>query len=171
MKSHPFNSVLKRKSPLTFFLLVLVMSVFLWGVGPVAEQFLAKDMLIDLPLSSLMAFCPVIAAVILVQRESGWNGVNKLLRRSFDLRRIKGKTWYVPILFLMPTIMVLQYGLMNPVRAPIPAPQFPLLMAPVFFAIFFIAAVGEEVGWQGYAVETLLDRWNALTASVVLGIV
>jgi hypothetical protein len=103
MKSHPSDSVPKQRSPLTFFLLVFAMSASVWGIGPVAERFLAKDMPIDVPLSSLMFFCPITAALILVQRENGWDGVKELVQRSFDLRRIKRKTWYVPILFLMPT--------------------------------------------------------------------
>jgi hypothetical protein len=87
MKAQPLDSTPKRKSPLTFFLLVFIMSAFLWGIGPVAERFLAQDIPIDLPFSSLMAFCPIIAALILVRRENGWGGVKQLLKRSFDLSR------------------------------------------------------------------------------------
>jgi membrane protease YdiL (CAAX protease family) len=44
-------------------------------------------------------------------------------------------------------------------------------MVLVSFGLFFVGALGEEVGWQGYAIGPLQSRWNALTASVILGIV
>jgi membrane protease YdiL (CAAX protease family) len=52
---------------------------------------------------------------------------------------------------------------------PLPEPYIPLLMIPVFFALFFIPAACEEVGWMGYAVDPLQDRWSALTTGLILG--
>jgi len=118
-----------------------------------------------------MAFCPIIAAVILVWKDGGSEGVQRLLRRAFDFKKIKGKTWYVPILSLWPAMMVLEYGLMKRMGASLPDPRLPGLMLPVSFAVFFAAAVGEEMGWQGYVMDPLQDRWNALTASITVGIV
>lgn len=34
---------------------------------------------------------------------------------------------------------------------------------------FFVSAVGEELGWSGYALAPLQDRWGALGASLTLG--
>lgn len=44
-------------------------------------------------------------------------------------------------------------------------------MAPIFFVVFFVAAAGEELGWQGYAIDPMQNRWGALKASVILGLV
>ena len=44
-------------------------------------------------------------------------------------------------------------------------------MVPVFFAVFFVAAAGEELGWQGCAIERLRVPWNALEAAIILGAV
>jgi membrane protease YdiL (CAAX protease family) len=118
-----------------------------------------------------MAFCPIIAALILVRRDEGSEGVKALLRRAFDYRRIKGKAWYVPILFLWPAMMILEYGLLKLMGVPLPVPQLPVLMLPLSVAVFFVAALGEETGWQGYAIDPLQDRWGALTASILVGIV
>ncbi len=171
MKRHPLNGTSESRSPLTFLLLVFVFSIPFWLIGAVAERFLPEEMPMNLPISSLMVCSPIIAAVILVRREEGSDGVKKLLKRAFDYKRIKGKIWYVPILFLMPAMVVLEYGLMKLMGVPLPDPQIPVLMLPVSFAVFFIAALVEEVGWQGYAIDPLQARWNALTASVILGIV
>jgi membrane protease YdiL (CAAX protease family) len=118
-----------------------------------------------------MAFCPIIAAVILVRRDEGAEGVKRLLGRAFDYKRIGRKTWYVPVLFLWPAMMVLEYGLLKLVGVPLPDPRLPVLMLPLSFAIFFVAAVGEEMGWQGYAIDPLQGRWSALTASILVGMV
>jgi len=157
-----------EKSPLKFFLLVFVISAPFWLMGAMAEQKLPLPF--NLPVGSLVLICPMIAALILVYRENGLDGVKQLLKRSFDFKRIKGKIWYVPIFFLMPGIMVLEYGLMKLMGVSIPNFQFPVLMLPVFFVVFFIGAIGEEIGWTGYATDPLQNRWNAFEASIILGI-
>ena len=171
MKGHRLSGRAKNRSVATFFLLVVLFSIPIWFMGAVAEQFLPAEMPTDLPISSLMVCCPIIAAVILIWRDEGSEGVKTLLRRAFDYKRIKGKHWYVPILFLWPTMMILEYGLMKLIGVPLPDPQLPILMLPVSFAVFFLAALGEEVGWQGYVIDPLQDRWNALTASIIVGLV
>lgn len=165
------NRVSMSKPPLIFFVLVFVISIPFWLIGSVTEQFMPKEMPINLPFSSLAVFNPIIAALILTYREDRFDGVKKLLNRSFDYTRIREKTWYVPIFLLMPIIMILAYVLMHLMGVSIPDQQFPVLLVPVFFLMFFIAALSEEVGWQGYAIDPLQDRWNALGASIILGIV
>jgi len=159
--------ITERRSPLKFFLLVFALSIPLWLIGAMTPL----QLLPGLPVSSLMAFCPLIAASILVYREDKTTGVTELLKRSFDYRRIRAKVWYIPTVLLMPSIMVLSYGLMRLVRLPLPTPQFPVLAALVMFLAFFIAALGEELGWSGYVIDPMQDRWNALQASVLLGLV
>jgi membrane protease YdiL (CAAX protease family) len=39
----------------------------------------------------------------------------------------------------------------------------------VLFAAFLIAALGEEIGWSGYAIDPMQERWTAFRASVILG--
>jgi len=47
----------------------------------------------------------------------------------------------------------------------------PFLMTPIFFAAFFIGAACEELGWSGYAIDPMQNRWGALTAGIILGLV
>jgi membrane protease YdiL (CAAX protease family) len=162
----------RRRSPWIFFLLVFVLSVPFWLAGPLADQLLQKAIPIDLPLSALQAVNPLIAASILVYGENGWEGVKRLLRRALEYGRIKRKVWYVPILCLWPTTMVLAYGSMYLAGAPLPDdPRFPMLILPLLFVVFLVSATVEQVGWQGYAIDRLQGRWNALEAGIIVGVV
>jgi membrane protease YdiL (CAAX protease family) len=162
-------STSSKRSPLKFFILTFTLSIPFWLMGSIAEQKLPLPF--NLPVGALVLVCPMIAALILVYMENRSNGVKQLLKRAFDFKRIKRKIWYVPIFFMMPGIIVLEYGLMKLMGISVPNFQFPVLMLPVFFVLFFIGAIGEEIGWTGYATDPLQDRWNALEAGLILGTV
>ncbi len=91
--------------------------------------------------------------------------------RSADYRRIRPRIWYIPIFLLMPTCYVLAYGLMSLTGAPLPVPHISVLEAPVLFFVFFVAALGEELGWSGYAIDRLQAHRSAFGASILLGTV
>ena len=156
---------LRRRSPLKFFLLVLALSVPFWLIGAVT----GLRLLPGLPVAALMAVCPVIAAVLLVYREQRLAGVTTLLKRSFDFNRTKAKVWYLPILLVMPMVMVLSFGVLRLTGTPVPAPPIAILPALPLCVVFFIGALGEELGWSGYAIDPLQAKWGALPASLVLG--
>ena len=124
-----------------------------------------------LSVSALGAFCPMGAALMLVYRERGTAGVIELLRRSFDLKRIKAKRWYAPILLLMACVNIAVYGLMRWMDMPLPAPQILVLETLLMFFAFFFGALGEELGWSGYITDPMQQRWNALQTGVILGLV
>jgi hypothetical protein len=64
----------------------------------------------NLPVSSLMAVCPLVAAVVLVYRAEGSAGVKRLLRRVLDYRRIGRRRWFLAVLLLHPAILLGSYG-------------------------------------------------------------
>lgn len=161
----------KSKSPLPFFVLLFAISIPFWLAGILVQRFLPKSMPINLPFSALMVFNPMLAALILTYRETGKAGVKGLLQRAFDYRRVRNKIWYLPAFLLMPLLMVLEYAWIQIFGNPIPDPRLPVLELPIYFAMFFVGAIGEELGWQGYAYERLEEQWSALASGVVLGIV
>src|SRR5215216_5305640 len=109
------------------------------------------------------------AALILVYREEGGGrGVRRILSRVFDQWRIRKRIWYVPIIFLMPLLYLLSYMVMRLMGLPFPdEPYFPFLLVPLLFALFFIFAIGEEVGWTGYVTDPMQERWNAYASCQV----
>ncbi len=150
-----------------FFLLVFVLSSPFALVGAVV----GGQLFAGIPIIALAFVCPMAAASILVYRENGTAGVAALLRRAFDYQRIGAKVWYMPIVLLMPGVMALTYGLMRLMEMPLPAPQFSVPSAAAMLLAFFILALGEELGWSGYAIDPMQNRWNALQASLLLGLV
>ena len=165
--AHASGSAPRARSPLKFFLLVFALSIPFWLIGGVSDL----QSMPGLSLSALAAFCPMVAALILVHRERRTAGVIELLKRSFDFERIRAKRWYAPILVLMAGVNVAVYGLMRWMDMPVPAPQIGVLAAPVMFFAFFVGALGEELGWSGYITDPLQERWNALQTGVILGLV
>jgi uncharacterized protein len=146
---------------------VFALSVPFWLVGAQSSLQLMEG----LPITTLMVFCPLTAASILVYRANGLAAVTVLFERAFDYQRIIAKVWYLPIVLLNPAVMILSYGVMRWREIPLPAPRVSVLTALVMFVVLFIFAVGEEVGWMGYAIDPMQGRWNALQAGVLLGLV
>lgn len=157
------------KLPLNFFLLVFILSIPIWVISSLLGNKLPIP--INLPISVFLFFTPVIAASILSFRQHGLNGVKELLKKTFDYKKINNKIWCFPTLLLVPLIYFLSYVVMRLMGLPLPDPKIPLLIVPVFFILYFIGATCEELGWSGYAIEPMLNRWDALQASIILGFV
>jgi uncharacterized protein len=158
------------KTYINFFALVFVLSVPFWILGVIAPD-TTKILPIKLPISALMAFCPLIAAAILVYKKQKKQGVKQLLKQSFDFKKIKNKKWYIPVVFLMPFIALLSYCYVKMTGGILPEPQISALTVLLFFVLYFIGAVGEELGWSGYIIDPLQNRYGALKASLMLGII
>ena len=157
----------QRKSVWAFFLLVFALSVPFALLGAVSGTQLAPG----IPVSALGFVCPALAASILVYRENGKAGVKALLRRSVDFHRTTAKRWYAPVVLVMPGVTLLAYAVLRLTHSPVKLPHVGVVSTPVMFAAFFGAALGEELGWSGYAIDALQADMNALEASVVLGLV
>jgi uncharacterized protein len=149
-----------NRPPLRFFLLVFALSIPFWLIQPR-----------DWPISTSVG-APLLAALILVYSEEKRGGTRRLLRRVFDLWRIRKRIWYVPIIFLTPLLYLLTCVVMRLMELPFPdEPYIPFLLIPLLFVLFFILAIGEEVGWTGYATDPMQERWSALTTGIILGLV
>lgn len=160
-----------RKRPLLpFFALVFVLSLPFWIAGHFGDEIM-KSLPIDLPLSGLMAFMPAAAALSLVWMREGRAEAFQLLKRAGDFRRITRKRWFAAALFFMPLVLAASFFLMRACGVTLPEPSLSLAALPLFFAMFFVAGLGEEIGWQGYAYGPMERKWDALRAALLLGAV
>jgi membrane protease YdiL (CAAX protease family) len=138
---------------------------------------LAASGFLEMPFPSVLLvaiaqFGPSLAAFILVYRSNGKSGLTRFLKRAVNFR-IPFR-WLVAIvlvpLALAGTAMylhILTGGSLAPSQI-LPGPAgIPL----TFIFIFFLQGpVPEEFGWRGYALDRLQSRYNALTASLIVGV-
>lgn len=153
-----------QKNITAFFVLAFVLSLPFYILAILDPQ------VMGVLVSLLVVFVPMVTALILTFRENGRDGAKKLMKRSFDYKKIPGKKWYAPILFLMPVVylaVLLILGFLGDIPTESVAP---LGVAPVLLIFFFVLAIGEEIGWIGYVYEPMEKRWNAFRASIILGI-
>ena len=157
-------SALGSHSPLIFFVLVFALAVPFWLVGAANALQLSPD----LPVSSFIWICPVIAAAVLAHRDGESAGLIGLLSRSLDFRRVRED-----LVRTNPAAasrhLCLDVCVMAVMGLPLPTVHFSVLAAVSWFLGFFVAAQCEELGWTGYATDPLQLRWSALPASLLLG--
>jgi membrane protease YdiL (CAAX protease family) len=46
----------------------------------------------------------------------------------------------------------------------------PIAIVPYTIFLFIVGPLPEELGWRGYLLDRLQERWNALTANFILGV-
>ena len=160
-------NVVTYKSVLSYFLLVYVLAIPFWALGALSKM----QLLPALPISALGVLCPLAAASILVYRANSRTGLVELLKRSLDFQRIRSKVWYLPTFLLMPVIMLLSFMVMRLTNPALPTPQISLTTTLALSVVFFIGGIAEELGWTGYAIDPLQERFGALRAALLLGTV
>ena len=114
---------------------------------------------------------PTVAAFVLVGRQAGRAGMGRLLRRAFATNF--NRRWWLPTLLLLPTVGVLTTLVLVLAGEDLQDWAVPSL-ATVLGTITIILFVGgglEEFGWRGYALDRLQNGRNALTASLILGLI
>ncbi len=158
-----------------FFLLTYAFSWLFWIPQALAANGLAIPQGLAAFLSGPLnpaAFGPLVAALILSLAGGGWKAVVALLKRGVDARF--RKVWLVPILLLPPVIFA--GGVLLSVAVGATPLDTSVLSNPPFAIIGFVVVLltagplQEEFGWRGYALPRLQGRFNALAASLVLGV-
>lgn len=155
------------RQPLQFFILTFVLSVPFW----ILQCNTSTQFLPGIPLSALAIVTPTLATIILVYQREGWAGIRQLLGKAFDFRCIKDKAWYIPLLFLYPSLVVLSYFIMRINGADLPIPKFQATSIILLAITFFAAGLSEELGWSGYVTEPLQMRLGILGTGFLLGCV
>lgn len=90
--------------------------------------------------------------------------------RVFDGYRVPSKVWLMVSLGVLPAAMLLSYVVQQLIGQPLPEPAWSPTALVFAFAVYFLGAIGEELGWMGYAIDPLQGRYGFLTASVGLGV-
>ena len=163
---------------LIFFFMLALIAWLIWG-----PQALRKFGMIgwapslQSPLNAITVWAPTIAAVLVLCRESGSSGVKSLFGQ---LKKWKaGIGWFLAALLLEPARWLaalgidralgrayeLKGGILGGVFGEASA-----YMIPVAVIFTLPNALGEELGWRGFALPRLQRRSGALPGTFVIGL-
>jgi len=164
------NKKLQDNYLIRFFIIAFLITWLLFLPRVLSDNGFATLPKFLLGLSIFAPFGPSIAAFALAFKLGGWNKIKSLWKRGWDFSF--EKKW-LAVVFLVPVISAgLTILTINLLGGEILWEYQPLPMgmaAPIFLIMFLTQALPEEYGWRGFAIDRLQSRWNALTASLVLG--
>jgi membrane protease YdiL (CAAX protease family) len=170
-----------------FFIGTFVISWAFWTLAAALQNYPA-DQVLGVPglLNLAGAFAPSLMAITLIGVSEGRRGLREVVRRMLIWR--VGAGWYMFVLAAPAaiTLAALEVGQVFGTTAPdfanppirmllaVSETAVPLwvLLPPIFLQqLVFGSAMGEEIGWRGYALPRLQARQSALRASLLLGTV
>jgi membrane protease YdiL (CAAX protease family) len=174
------GSSARRAQPEAWIFFALTFAIS-WGVGGLFLLFRLSLEPIFGPLGPrnpvfyVLAYAPTLSALILAPLLGGSAGVKSLFG---TLIRPFRTLWLMVAVLLIPAI-ALVLALLLPRLGHTPWPvtirdifvSVPLVLFGTWQVFTNTGPLGEELGWRGYALPRLLKKWNALSASVLLGFV
>jgi len=166
---------IKAHDVLTFFVLTFLITFGTWI--PLVLTLPQRDMQYMTGGGRLLMLIglwgPALSAILTAGITQGKVGLKDLFRRLL-LWRVPGR-WFLVVILGYP-VLILLTGLLfsqftnEPIRFNwsswsmiLALPSFSLLLQGYF--------ANEELGWRGFALPRMLGRWNALSSSIVLGVI
>lgn len=121
---------------------------------------------------------PMIAGIAFTHLTRDREGRREYWARIFNPGRIPAR-WVPIVVLLAPALMLVAAlidlatggGLAPYHKAVEPFLSNPALLVPFALNVFFVGPFPEEFGWRGYVLDRLQERWSALEASLILGVV
>jgi uncharacterized protein len=144
------NSLIKRNPLVSYFVLAYALA---WILIPLVTK-------ISLGFAFLALFSPAVAALIVTGVSEGRTGIKRLLAKVIQWK--VGWTWYVIAIGLPFVLAAVVWWIAG---TPSRTPQ-PLSLTLVLAAL----VIGEEIGWRGFALPRLQERFSPLVSSLILGV-
>jgi len=113
-------------------------------------------------------FVPSLLAIFLTWKKEGASGLRVLGRRIFQLQL--GWLWYGFTFLIVIAGIAGQITINQLIGNPFNGRLFWEQLGS-FLPLLILGPLSEEIGWRGYALERLQTRWNALTSSLIVGLV
>ena len=161
-------SLVRRHPLITFFVLTYVISWIFLSPLVVLHDGIAGTR--GLVLNLLAANVPSLLAIVLTAIVLGRGALHKLLGRLLIWR--VNPLWYLVVIgpaVLAGGVVALNTLLGGPPLSVDVSLLFAVIM--LAFSIFPGSALGEEIGWRGYALPRLQAGRSALSASLILGVI
>jgi len=169
-----------QKYPLASFFVLAIGLTWIFMITDALGSHNILPFRLPLPLMIVMGYMPTLAAVIVTRATKGKEGVRALFRKLL-IARI-GLRWYLFAIFglaVMYIASIMLYNLLGaspvlPILSPKTPPHSSLLeLVPQIMLLFVIVGIvnGEELAWRGFALPRLQAKYNALTSSLILGVI
>jgi len=113
-------------------------------------------------------FVPSLLAIFLTWKKEGVAGLRLLGRRTIQFKF--GWRWYGYIFLIVIAGTAGQLIIHELLGNTFNGTLF-LAQLGSFLPLLIIGPLSEEIGWRGYALGRLQTRWNALTSSMIVGLV
>jgi uncharacterized protein len=114
---------------------------------------------------------PTLATVVVTLRDGGWQGLRELFSRVVRWR-VKIR-WYLVALFGFVVIWIGGYSIPlngTPLQGLLTQPQLLVtVFLPFVLTVGLIPALGEEIGWRGYALPQLQKHFGPVRGTLLLG--
>lgn len=132
----------------------------------------------DSPVPALIIACsvPSLVGILLTHLTSDSAGKGDFWKRIVSFKLI-GLRWFAVIICLFPFLLALGLltdelfgGDLPPLRGAEQTLRYPSALMLYIGANMIGGPIGEELGWRGFALDRLQEKWNALAASLILGI-
>jgi len=160
------NQIIKKYSLTIFFLISYALMII-----PVIIKIIFPQFIPMILFWILTVWSPTFSAIIVSGIIGGWLEIKKLLRGF--LRWKVGIKWYLASFFLMvgPLIFTGFYILFGgSVPGPIQEITIPLIFSNLLFTLVS-GPLSEETGWRGFALPKLQSKFNAVSSSLILGLI
>ncbi len=169
-----FNYSRKLLKPWTFLAITFTWSWLFLVIAVLLKQ--PADALPIVILRILSGIGPMLAAILLLHIPKKVQIRKDYWHRLLSFKQIS-TPWYL-VIFLFPLILtglsaIFDLTLGGDGIALESAAEFtshPLTIFPYMVFILFFGPVPEEMGWRGYALDGLQNRFSALVASLILGV-
>ena len=162
------QSLVRRHALISFFVLTYAVAWLLW-----APLFIFGDRVpgrLAFVLLLLGSLVPSTMGVLFVALLRGRSGVRILFGRLLHARI--GLFWYLAVVALaVPALLAVWVSTLLGGPTPVVVMTIPAIIVSFLFSIFPGSAVGEELGWRGFALPRLQARHSALAASLIIGAV
>jgi len=164
-----FTSLAQRHPLLTFFTLAYVLAWIVWLPYVLGEEG-TGTLALPVPIYYVGVgtfIGPALAAIVVTKALAGPDGVQRLLRRILHWR-VALRWWLIsflgiPALYAIATVL----GSGSDLRPSVLVTYYPWRLALVFL---FGGPLGEEIGWRGFALPRMEERFGPLRGTLLLGV-
>jgi membrane protease YdiL (CAAX protease family) len=169
-----------QKFPLVSFFILAVGLTWIFMITDALGSHGIVPFRLPLPLMVVMGYMPTLAAVIVVGKTQGREGLRALFRKLTIVR--VGVGWYLfaifglAFMYIGAILLYNQFSGLTPISVlskNTPPFSSPLELVSQIVILFLIIGIvnGEELGWRGFALPRLQAKYDALTSSLILGVI